>query len=253
MDSTSSTLTLIGTFSSLNPSHEKRINKIIIEASEQSNRLKVPSLDKLTKFDTFLKSNQNTNIIFGDLNTDKRFAANAGTSTSALGAGGIGPSANMDTVESWNGTSWTEVADLNTARRALGGFGASNTSALAAGGYVSTAQSVTEIFNGSAWTESGDLNTARYGGGTSQGASTTGSGIFFGGEKAAPSPGPQTEDWNGASWSEVADLSTGRGNGIHGAGSATLGLAAGGETATAVHAGTEEWSGSSVTSKVLTD
>ena len=48
----------------------------------------------------------------GDLNTDKRFAANAGTSTSALGAGGIGPSANMDTVESWNGTSWTEVACL---------------------------------------------------------------------------------------------------------------------------------------------
>ena len=50
--------------------NEKRINKIMVEASEQSNRLKVPSLDKLTKLDTFLKSNQNTNIIFGDLNTD---------------------------------------------------------------------------------------------------------------------------------------------------------------------------------------
>ena len=50
--------------------NEKRINKIIVEASEQSNRLKVPSLDKLTKLDAFLKSNQNTNIIFGDLNTD---------------------------------------------------------------------------------------------------------------------------------------------------------------------------------------
>ena len=52
--------------------NEKRINKIIVEASEQSNRLKVPSLDKLTKFDTFLKSNQNTNIIFGDLNTENK-------------------------------------------------------------------------------------------------------------------------------------------------------------------------------------
>ena len=52
--------------------NEKRINKIIIEASEQSNRLKVPSLDKLTKLDIFLKSNQNTNIIFGDLNTDNK-------------------------------------------------------------------------------------------------------------------------------------------------------------------------------------
>ena len=52
--------------------NEKRINKIILEASEQSNRLKVPSLDKLTKFDTFLKSNRNTNIIFGDLNTNNK-------------------------------------------------------------------------------------------------------------------------------------------------------------------------------------
>ena len=52
--------------------NEKRINKIIIEASEQSNRLKVPTLDKLTKLDSFLKSNQNTSIIFGDLNTENK-------------------------------------------------------------------------------------------------------------------------------------------------------------------------------------
>ena len=51
--------------------NEKRINKIITEASEQSNRLNIPTLEKLTKLDSFLKSNQNTNIIFGDLNTDK--------------------------------------------------------------------------------------------------------------------------------------------------------------------------------------
>ena len=52
--------------------NDRRLNKIIIEASEQSNRLNVPSLDKLTKLDAFLKSNQNTNIIFGDLNTDNK-------------------------------------------------------------------------------------------------------------------------------------------------------------------------------------
>ena len=52
--------------------NENRINKIIIESSEQSNRLKVPTLDKLIKLDAFLKSNQNTNIIFGDLNTDNK-------------------------------------------------------------------------------------------------------------------------------------------------------------------------------------
>ena len=50
--------------------NDKRLNKIIIEASEQSNRLKVPKLEKILKLDDFLKLNQNTNIIFGDLNTD---------------------------------------------------------------------------------------------------------------------------------------------------------------------------------------
>ena len=51
--------------------NEKRINKIIAEASEQSNRLNIPKLEKITKLENFLKSNQNTNIIFGDLNTEK--------------------------------------------------------------------------------------------------------------------------------------------------------------------------------------
>ena len=50
--------------------NEKRINKIIIEASEQSNRLKVPKLEEIVKLDTFLKLNQKMNIFFGDLNTN---------------------------------------------------------------------------------------------------------------------------------------------------------------------------------------
>ena len=50
--------------------NDKRLNKIIIEASEQSNRLKVPKLEKILKLNEFLKLNQNTNIIFGDLNTN---------------------------------------------------------------------------------------------------------------------------------------------------------------------------------------
>ena len=49
--------------------NQKRINKIIVEASEQSNRLKVPALDEIIKLDNFLKANKKTTIIFGDLNT----------------------------------------------------------------------------------------------------------------------------------------------------------------------------------------
>ena len=52
--------------------NEKRINKIIVEASEQSNRIKVPSLVKLIKLDNFLDLNQKVNIIFGDLNTKNK-------------------------------------------------------------------------------------------------------------------------------------------------------------------------------------
>ena len=52
--------------------NEKRINKIIVEASEQSNRLKVPQLEEIVKLDDFLKFNQKTNIIFGDLNTNNK-------------------------------------------------------------------------------------------------------------------------------------------------------------------------------------
>tara|TARA_B100001540_G_scaffold309746_1_gene326437 strand:+ start:1140 stop:1841 length:702 start_codon:yes stop_codon:yes gene_type:complete len=52
--------------------NEKRVKKIIIEASEQSNRLKIPTLDKIIKLNNFLQTNQNTNIIFGDLNTNNK-------------------------------------------------------------------------------------------------------------------------------------------------------------------------------------
>ena len=52
--------------------NEKRVNKIIVEASEQSKRLKVPQLEEIVKLDDFLKFNQKTNIIFGDLNTNNK-------------------------------------------------------------------------------------------------------------------------------------------------------------------------------------
>jgi len=48
----------------------ERIEKIIIEASEQSNRIKVPKVEKVQNLNSFLeKNNSKINIIFGDLNT----------------------------------------------------------------------------------------------------------------------------------------------------------------------------------------
>ena len=47
----------------------KRINKIIIEASEQSNRLEIPEFEEIIKLDKFIKEYKKTKIIFGDLNS----------------------------------------------------------------------------------------------------------------------------------------------------------------------------------------
>ena len=48
----------------------ERIKKIIIEASEQSNRLIVPKIEKTQNLNFFLEKNNNkVNMIFGDINT----------------------------------------------------------------------------------------------------------------------------------------------------------------------------------------
>ena len=52
--------------------NEDRIKKILIEASEQSNRLTVPSIEKIQKLEKFLDDNKNINLIFGDLNTHSK-------------------------------------------------------------------------------------------------------------------------------------------------------------------------------------
>ena len=52
--------------------NEKRVKKIIVEASEQSNRLNLPILDKLKNFEEFLKENIDITIHFGDLNSKNK-------------------------------------------------------------------------------------------------------------------------------------------------------------------------------------
>ncbi len=52
--------------------NEKRIKKIIVEASEQSNRLNLPTLDKLKNLEVFLKENIDITIHFGDLNSKNK-------------------------------------------------------------------------------------------------------------------------------------------------------------------------------------
>ena len=87
------------------------------------------------------------------MNTARRYAAGAGTQTSAIAMGGDQDPPHVANVETWNGSSWSETTDLNTSRGKATGAGESNTSSLIFGGYTTTQLAVTESWNGSAWTE----------------------------------------------------------------------------------------------------
>ena len=50
----------------------ERLNKIIIESCEQSNRINIPSIEKPQSLDKFLSNNSDINLIFGDLNTNNK-------------------------------------------------------------------------------------------------------------------------------------------------------------------------------------
>ncbi len=165
----------------------------------------------------------------------------AGTQTSNLIAGRYDPPSGI--TESYNGSSWTEVADLNTARAFLGGTGASNAAALAIGGYTTTAIDNNESWNGTSWTEVADINTARYG---AWGYGTTTAALAAGGIIPTPARTAVVEKWNGASWTEVGDFIDARTYGS-GGGTSTAAIYAGGSSPGDV-AVSETWDGSSYSS-----
>ena len=95
-----------------------------------------------------------------------------GSTTAGLVAQGEAPGANIDSVEQWDGSSWTEVADCNTARNQPGGAGTS-TSSICFGGDPSA---LTEQWDNTSWTEVGDMSTAR---GRAGAAGTSSSAFWF--------------------------------------------------------------------------
>jgi len=166
------------------------------------------------------------------------------SNSSALCFGGITtPGARINLCESYDGTTWTEVADTSTATTTSSSAG-TQTAALKAGGYiVGGAQTAdTEIWNGSAWTEVANLITAKS---QARGAGTSTASLSVGGYTTTDVA--EVESWNGSAWSEIADLNTIRLN----AGSAMSGT----QTSTMVFGGNapgivatnEEWNGSAWT------
>jgi hypothetical protein len=173
-----------------------------------------------------------------NLNQTRNGGALVGSSTAAIGFGGIEPPFTGKT-EFWNGSTWTELNDLNTSRYTISGAGPSYTAALAFGGYGTTYDAETEEWNGTSWTEVSDLNTARYGIGATVSASSLNSLLAFGGDEAPPANN-KTEFWNGSSWSELAELSSNRFQ-MGGAGTSGTGALSFGGAPNPVATSTEEW------------
>ena len=178
----------------------------------------------------------------GTLGTGREsWAGTGGTRDATITFGGyIGSGNSTANTETYDGSSWTEVANLNTARSSLGATkNGSQTAIIGIAGGANPGSAVVESWNGSSWTEVADVNTARY---YIMGSGTSTAGLAFGG-------GPnkaETESWNGSSWTEVSDLNTGRGYGAS-AGTQTAAIAMGGNDNSANRAYTEIWDGSSWT------
>ena len=88
------------------------------------------------------------------MGTARYSGAAFGTTTAALAAGGE-VSGTIENVETFDGSSWTEVADLNQERAYMTGFG-TTASGVVVGGFNPPSQTVldlTETWNGTAWTE----------------------------------------------------------------------------------------------------
>jgi hypothetical protein len=180
-----------------------------------------------------------------DLNQGRYFSAKTSFGTvytAAIAATGYNyapPAQNIANVESWNGTSWTEVNDVNSARRGAGAGGTS-TSGIIGGGYTTTITNVAETWDGTSWTEVSELNTGREDTG---GVGTSSSAMQMHGGYTGSQSGA-TEQWNGSSWTEVNDMNTAR-SGAAGSGTPALALAVGGEPGPS--AKTEAWDGTSWT------
>ena len=78
----------------------------------------------------------------------------SGIVTAGLAVAGrqVSPTVLKTSVESWNGSAWTEVGDVNTARYAAYGSKVDYSNMFASGGYSTTVLDITEVSNGSSWT-----------------------------------------------------------------------------------------------------
>ena len=185
----------------------------------------------------------------GSLNTARRDSAGFGlTQNAALIATGNDTPQTVN-VETYNGTSFTEVNNVNTSRNFVTG-GGTQTAGMIYGGSESPSPARTAIveeWDGTSWTEIADVNTGRYGGAGSKSGSPTNQ-LFFCGNRPPNNNSGYTESWNGTAWTELSDANTNRRlTGGVGSGSTDALVFGGDSNPSPYTANTESWDGSSWT------
>jgi len=144
-----------------------------------------------------------------NLNSARRYLGGLGTVTAALVVGGDTDNDSFPggryagIVESYNGTSWTEIADLNAGRAYVGTAGI-QTNAIVFGGSPPGYLVSTEAWNGTSWTEVNNLATGRRA--WSSGTGTSLAALSAGGE-TGPGSIATTEEWTVTNAVKTIDLS----------------------------------------------
>ena len=147
----------------------------------------------------------------GNLNSARRYGGGTGTVTAALviagdtDVPGFPGGRYTARVESWDGSSFTEVGDLNTGGAYRGTSGTQTQAIAFGGGSPSPYQTITESWNGTSWTEVADLANARR-------AWASGIGTAAGAGLAAGGEGPSsnldaTEEFTAATANSTITLS----------------------------------------------
>ena len=155
------------------------------------------------------------------MNAAKFTSGGCGIQTAALNFCGAGPSGYALTVESYDGSTWTEINNTNTGRNGPGGLGVL-TAALCIGGSIGPGQPGTvntEEFNGTSWTEQNNLVGTGRGNGTGIGVQTAG--LYAGGSVPGEGAFEEVEFYDGTTWTEGPDLVTDRGGRMGGWGTQT--------------------------------
>ena len=170
-------------------------------------------------------------------------SSQAATQSSGILVGGS-PSPSYDKNESWNGSSWTEVAELNTGRGESPGGAGIYTSAIVFGGYTTTNVTNSESWNGSAWTATPAMNNGRRA--LNGGFGTANTAAVAVGGYASSTVRNNVESWNGSAWTEVNEMNTGRNSGAA-VGTTTAGILYGGSAAPGKLDNVETWDGTNFT------